>query len=90
MVTPLTRLSRFLPNNLADDIYDETFSRLIEPDHPAHRGAGVGRALIESVYHAADANATPSVYWLMQEFNHTARQLYDRVATVTPFIKYTR
>ena len=57
---------------------------------PAYRGAGVGRALIKAVYHAADANDAPSVYWLTQDFNHTARQLYDRVATVTPFIKYTR
>jgi GNAT superfamily N-acetyltransferase len=57
---------------------------------PAYRGNGVGRALIEAVYRAADANDTPSVYWLTQDFNHTARQLYDRVATVTPFIKYTR
>ena len=121
----------FYQTNLADDIYDLTFSRLIAPDHPAqnafvavihdniaglvhyiyhphnwrqedvcylqdlfvdpaHRGAGVGCALIEAVYHAADANGTPSVYWLTQDFNHTARQLYDRVATVTPFIKYTR
>jgi GNAT superfamily N-acetyltransferase len=57
---------------------------------PAYRGTGVGRALIEAVYRAADANDTPSVYWLTQDFNHTARQLYDRVATVTPFIEYTR
>ncbi len=57
---------------------------------PACRGTGVGRALIEAVYRAADANDTPSVYWLTQDLNHTARQLYDRVATVTPFIKYTR
>ena len=57
---------------------------------PAYRGGGVGRDLIEAVYRAADANDTPSVYWLTQDFNHTARQLYDRVATVTPFIKYTR
>ena len=57
---------------------------------PECRGQGVGRALIEAVYQAADANGTPSVYWLTQDFNQTARQLYDRVATVTPFIKYTR
>ena len=57
---------------------------------PAYRGAGVGRALIKAVYHAADANHTPSVYWLTQDINHTARQLYDRVATVTLFLKYTR
>lgn len=57
---------------------------------PAARGMGVGRALIEAVYAAADDNGTPTVYWLTQDFNTTARQLYDRVATVTPFIKYNR
>ena len=57
---------------------------------PETRGTGAGRALIEAVYRAADANGTPAVYWLTQEFNTTARQLYDRIATVTPFIKYQR
>ena len=54
------------------------------------RGTGAGRALIEAVYAAADAAGTPNVYWLTQEFNATARRLYDRVGTVTPFIKYRR
>lgn len=57
---------------------------------PAFRGAGVGRALIEAVYEAADSRGAPSVYWLTQDFNETARVLYDRVATLTPFIKYQR
>ncbi|MEZ5716079.1 MAG: GNAT family N-acetyltransferase [Paracoccaceae bacterium] len=57
---------------------------------PAARGTGVGRKLIEAVYAAADAAGRPSVYWMTQEFNATARQLYDRIATVTPFIKYQR
>lgn len=57
---------------------------------PAARGTGAGRALIEAVYAAADARGAPSVYWLTQAHNTTARQLYDRVAKVTPFIKYQR
>ena len=57
---------------------------------PEARGTGAGRSLIEAVYAAADANGTPSVYWLTQEFNTSARQLYDRIATITPFIKYQR
>lgn len=56
----------------------------------AARGTGAGRALIEAVYAMADANGTPKVYWLTQDFNATARQLYDRVAQVTPFVKYVR
>ncbi len=57
---------------------------------PAFRGTGVGRALIEAVYGAADERGAPSVYWLTQDFNETARVLYDRVANLTPFIKYQR
>ena len=57
---------------------------------PEARGTGAGRALIEAVYAAADAAGCPSVYWLTQDFNETARRLYDRVATLTPFIKYQR
>ena len=57
---------------------------------PSVRGTGVGRKLIEAVYGAADADGCPGVYWLTQEFNHNARQLYDRIATLTPFIKYAR
>ena len=56
----------------------------------AVRGTGAGRALIEAVYSWADANGTPEVYWLTQDFNQTARTLYDRIATLTPFIKYRR
>ena len=57
---------------------------------PAFRGSGVGRALIEAVYDAADAAGAPSVYWLTEEFNATARLLYNRVGRSTPFIKYNR
>ncbi len=57
---------------------------------PESRGAGVGRALIEAVYAAADAAGAPSVYWLTQDFNTTARRLYDRIGTCTPFIRYQR
>ncbi|MGX0976990.1 GNAT superfamily N-acetyltransferase [Roseovarius sp. MBR-51] len=57
---------------------------------PEARGLGVGRALIEAVYARADTDGRPAVYWMTQEFNTTARQLYDRIATVTPFIKYSR
>ncbi len=57
---------------------------------PDVRGQGIGRALIEAVYAAADTAGAPSVYWLTQDFNKTARRLYDRIGTKTPFIKYTR
>ncbi|WP_299962230.1 GNAT family N-acetyltransferase [uncultured Roseobacter sp.] len=57
---------------------------------PEVRGTGIGRALIEAVYAAADAAGAPSVYWLTQDFNTQARKLYDRVGVQTPFIKYAR
>ncbi len=57
---------------------------------PEIRGKGIGRALIEAVYGAADSAGAPTVYWLTQDFNATARQLYDRIAAKTPFIKYQR
>lgn len=57
---------------------------------PQVRGEGVGRALIEAVYARADEAGAANVYWLTQDFNETARRLYDRVAKLTPFIKYQR
>ncbi|KNG95470.1 GNAT family N-acetyltransferase [Pseudaestuariivita atlantica] len=57
---------------------------------PEARGTGAGRALIEAVYAAADTHRAPSVYWLTQDFNETARQLYDRIGRLSPFIKYQR
>ncbi len=57
---------------------------------PSARGTGLGRALIEAVYARADAAGAPAVYWLTQDFNVEARKLYDRIAKVTPFIRYIR
>ena len=57
---------------------------------PTVRGTGVGRKLIEAVYAQADADGRPSVYWMTQDFNAEARKLYDRIAVLTPFIKYSR
>ncbi len=56
---------------------------------PDTRGTGLGRKLIEAVYAAADAQGAGSVYWLTQEFNNTARLLYDRIATKTDFVHYS-
>ena len=57
---------------------------------PSVRGQGVGRRLIEAVYGAADRAGAPAVYWLTQDFNTEARKLYDRIGTLSPFIKYDR
>lgn len=56
----------------------------------AARGCGVATALIEAVYRIADVADCPRVYWLTHELNHTARHLYDKIATKTEFVKYQR
>ncbi|MDP2260923.1 MAG: GNAT family N-acetyltransferase [Caulobacter sp.] len=57
---------------------------------PDARAGGVGRALIEAVYAAADAAGAARVYWLTHETNAGARVLYDRVAKASGFIQYRR
>lgn len=57
---------------------------------PDRRGSGVGRALIEAAHARAKEAGIPDVYWLTQEFNYKGRMLYDKVATRTPFIKYSK
>lgn len=54
------------------------------------RGSGVGRALIEAVCTNAQTRGAPNVYWHTQSFNATARQLYDKIAELTPFVQYSR
>ena len=54
------------------------------------RGKGVGRALIDGVYERARLAGSPRVYWLTHETNHTARQLYDKVAENSGFIVYRK
>jgi GNAT superfamily N-acetyltransferase len=56
----------------------------------AERGGGVGRALIEAVYAAADEKDCSRVYWHTQETNVQARVLYDKVARLSPFVQYRR
>ncbi len=57
---------------------------------PDVRGKGIGRALIEAVHAEATKAGAHSVYWTTNQNNATARQLYDRIAKVTPFIKYVK
>jgi GNAT superfamily N-acetyltransferase len=57
---------------------------------PAWRQHGAGRALIEATYREADARRATRTYWVTQEFNATARALYDQLATKSPFVQYRR
>jgi len=56
----------------------------------AHRGKGIGKALIEAVYEEARAAGVGRVYWHTHETNHTARRLYDQLAANSGFIVYRR
>jgi GNAT superfamily N-acetyltransferase len=54
------------------------------------RGTGAGRALIRAVYKAADERGATRVYWSTENNNDRAQKLYDKVATLTPFVQYRR
>lgn len=57
---------------------------------PDCRGQGVGRALIEHVYAAAEAAGASRVWWLTHESNSDAMLLYDRIAAKSGFIQYRK
>lgn len=54
------------------------------------RGRGVGRALIEAVYRAAQDRSLSRVYWLTHETNDTAMILYDKMAENSGFTVYRK
>jgi GNAT superfamily N-acetyltransferase len=54
------------------------------------RGKGVGRALINGVYEQAKLAGSSRVYWQTHETNHTAMQLYDKVAERSGFVVYRK
>lgn len=56
----------------------------------AARGKGVGRALIEGVYERARIAGSARVYWQTHKTNHTAMQLYDKVAENSGFVVYRK
>src|SRR6266446_6329445 len=56
----------------------------------AARGKGVGRALINGVYEQARRAGCSRVYWQTHETNHTAMQLYDKLAERPGFVIYRK
>lgn len=56
----------------------------------AIRGGGIGRKLIEGVYAAADDAGCNNVYWHTHDHNAQARKLYDRIGTLSAFVRYDR
>lgn len=57
---------------------------------PELRGKGIGRALIEHVYAAAQAQGGNRVWWLTHESNADAMKLYDNIADKSGFIQYRK
>ncbi len=57
---------------------------------PECRGQDLGRRLIEHVYAQAKARGCARVHWLTHETNHTAMQLYDRIAEKSGFVQYRK
>ena len=55
---------------------------------PMIRGKGVGRALIDKVVELAREKKSKRVYWTTQEFNKTARVLYDSITPVSEYVQY--
>ena len=55
---------------------------------PNQRGGGFGRAMIDHVIEFARSNQISNVRWLTQEFNYSARQLYDTYQPKSDFVLY--
>jgi GNAT superfamily N-acetyltransferase len=52
------------------------------------RNNGLGRALMDHVIELAKSRKAKRVYWTTQEFNATARKLYDSYVPVSEFVQY--
>jgi len=55
---------------------------------PEARGRRIGRRLIAAVTEVSRAKGAVVLYWQTEEFNGTARRLYERVAKRAPFVRY--
>jgi GNAT superfamily N-acetyltransferase len=52
------------------------------------RGVGAGKSLIEVIRDEATERSWAKVYWITRESN-PARALYDRLAVLEDFVRYT-
>jgi GNAT superfamily N-acetyltransferase len=57
---------------------------------PKVRGQGFGKALILALDEVAREEGARKVWWETHKDNATARRLYDSVADLSEFVKYTR
>ena len=75
-----------------------TFARPLAASHglylddlftsPAARGHGLGSALLTRLSEIARDEGATVVRWITAESNETARSLYDKVSTRTPWVTY--
>lgn len=54
------------------------------------RGKNVAEKLFNAAYQQADSRGASRVYWMTQEFNSSARSLYDKIGQRTSFVIYQR
>ena len=82
-------LSNFLYHTSFWEIEDRCYLNDLFVD-PDVRGSGAGEALIEATYQHCKERGAAQLYWTTAHDNDVARGLYDKVATLTPFIKYNK
>ncbi len=85
----LAGFTHYVPHRSTMSVANRCYLHDLYSD-PTVRSTGVGRALVEAVYAAAEAGGHGAVYWLTEHFNGRARRLYDRVGVLTPFIRYNQ
>ena len=54
------------------------------------RGQNVAESLFNVAYQQAGVRESSRVYWMTQEFNSSARSLYDKIGQRTSFIIYSK
>ena len=77
-VRPLARPLSATTGGFLDDLFVDEGAR----------GSGAARALIDAVAGLGRERGWSAIRWLTAEDNAPARALYDRVATLTPFVTY--
>lgn len=80
-------LTNFLYHNSFWEVEDRCYLNDLYV-HPDAHGLGAGEALINATVAHAKTQGVGIVYWTTAHDNTVARGLYDKVAQLTPFIKY--
>jgi len=70
--------------------WTDTFDCYLEDLYVAEeaRGNGAARALIQAVKELATERKCLKLFWITKESNSTARKLYNKVATLSDFVRY--